>query len=240
MFNYTLVVPPWAFPEESAYNIQVLGLPLHRSTDDAFLYQKLLNLLLHDGHTIYYGSEYYRTKRSRVVNRQGQLERWESSAPNAFVGATFCWMFLAPPTDVYRWNRYEDRSDARLGRVIETSERELTLELYFAGVDQRYHTHPDTTRFDSTGPNIYYVFQDDKLIENFLLEPGKFSMFEVEYERDNAYTKPLDVELPENGRSVFHVVAVPRPFGLPYEHEFPRGENRAGSSNQLILEHVPN
>lgn len=211
---YTLVIPPWAFPEEGAYNIQILDYPIWEPIEGAFrLAMKPASIgpSTHatgfTAHTIYYGSTELVTDVDDVDNRQDDAVEWETTDPGPFMAQTN-FMLLATPLDVCDWLAPESHSDPNcLAEELTYSEKKITLEFYVAGGNGLELRDSDTR-----GTNLYYVMRNAEVIDMFFLDPGEVEYNDVvAYETDKGLVMPIEVELTES-RAAYQIVAVPEPF----------------------------
>ncbi len=223
-FNYTIAIPPWAFPEEGAYNIQIIGTPIWEpSMDEWILHSRFPH---HNAQTVYYGSEEWLDAEPEIPNRQselepGQFEGFGASFLNRTVG-----FFLAPPLDVYDWSALTDIAESELNEVLSLSSPEVTLTLHLRG------TEGSTPDIRPRG--LYYVRQDGEIIEMFTIEPG-----EVEPGSDDpGHILPIDVEVGED-ISAIDIIGMPRGH-LPYvDVELAIKESSPLTSNTLLLQYKP-
>lgn len=231
--NHTTVIPPSSFPEPSAYNIQIALVAQHDDWQGIDHFRSPGFFSLSTSHTVYYESEYYRRGIEGAENLQNQLNRWESTDPNRWVGVHITGLFLAPPRELSNWNDVEDGTDADLGQLIETSEQDIDLDFYFMG-----KIHPSVSFTHEK--NVYYVLKDGELIDSFQFSPGFETDFQIEYERENGWKYNVELSLDEGEHSVVQVLAAPMPTGTAYKRSDDRLDRpRPLFSNALEIQHVP-
>src|SRR5690554_993309 len=162
-FNSTFVIPPWAFPEKGAYNVQLLILPIWQPAENhRFFFED--NSAYNKTYSIYYGSEEF-YPHAEIEDRQDQAVIWENTAAGGYM-AELDYSFLAPPAELFDWTDYPWESPVPAGeltRAFESSEREVSLD--FLTINGEIS---DTF---TTGQNLYYVLRNEEVIDMFLLEP---------------------------------------------------------------------
>ncbi len=221
--NMTIVIPPWAFPERGAYNVQLMLQPSWKSRPDVALLQQYRPF--YRQYNVYYHSEL-------LVDEGEDIPRAEDLAeeiPPGEVSDGFNGNFLAPPSDVYDWESVDSNQDRELGEVLETTEQELTLELRTTGTN--WWLSAQTQDVDC----LYYVIQDHQVIDKFVLNPDYGYHHAAPTDDGTGYLVPIDVELPEDEVSVVQVASFPNPFTRPFAPP-----HRAGlASNGLLLRYTP-
>ena len=211
--HYTLVIPPWAFPDIGAYNIQVLRFPVWEptpnqrylasavgpgvTTSSAFHYM--------DTHTVYYGDTCVEDHTMDYPDRTDEAEEWDSLAPSTFV-ARLNFQFLAPPSDVCDWTSMDwPDGESCLSETLIFDEPTASLEFYVAGL----HTTHFTT--DTRGLNLYHVMRDHEVIDSFLLDPGDADYPGIPFEGKKGVVLPVEVPLTEEP-AAYQIIGIPRPF----------------------------
>ena len=242
--NYTIVVPPWAFPEKGAYNIEVLLLPIHEP-EPGGRFRGYFNLF-NSTKTVYFNSELYHSDHEQVPSRQEDAEEVEDLpilAPAVWLASG---MFLAPPTDVYAWDEYDydgqagtdNVNDWEMADIFEVEDDEVTVEFYHMSVGwaSRFVEAPPMPTW---GENLYYVLQDGEPVEVFLFEPRREELHI--YSDDPGDRIEIDIELPDDGFTRVEIVAIPNPY-QPYSDELVEDEMIAPpmpapkTSNMLFFE----
>lgn len=220
--NYTLVIPPWAFPEEGAYNVHTLSQVRWQPQEDRELFGE--GLPVHQGHTIYYGSERFLLDETEFDDRQDATAEWNHHTEAGKLISRMV-LGLTPSPDVHDWPGEDFPEGAGLGDVIESSEPELQLELYTAGNYGGFHYQMD-------GPALYYVMKDGEIADVFFYDAPKIEG----YLGDNrGKAIPVDVNLPLDGSlTTVRVVQTPTPF-----ETYGDTGNYAQESNVLFLRYNP-
>ncbi len=224
-FNYTVVVPPWAFPEPGAYNIQILFVPLGTPDEErAFLFD---NFRSQRPQTVYYGGESPQMNEDQLRLEPADTEvRDISDIAARFSNFTFG-NFLAPPESVYDWTELADPFDANMAVVLESSEPTVTLDLHVFGLDD-----PEV---DTSNENLYIVRQNDEIIDHFVFEPPFLDLSPPMTEPEEITVIPLEVQLTEEMSSI-QVFIVPDGH-IPYTDEpVPPGMT---DSNILLMRYNP-
>ena len=220
--NYTLVIPPWAFPEEGAYNVHTMTEVIWSPDDEKDL--QGLSHPVHQGHTIYYGSESFAMAEADFEDRGDDATEWEHH-PDAGELVYRMKLGLAPPVDVHDWRGDDVPEDAELGGVIESSEPHIELELYTAGQFEDLH-------YVMEGPALYHVMQDDEVADVFFYDSPNINNFLGE---NRGKVIPVEVDLPLDGTpTAVRVLQAPTPF-----ETYGSTKNYAQESNILFLAYDP-
>lgn len=242
--NYTLVVPPWAFPEPGVYNLQILTLPDWQSNPDRrFLttatsgYESRTGYIEDRSIKVHYaGNEFQRSSRT-FRNRRKESSHWNSTLPGPAT-AVVNFQFLTPPREICDWHKYEEDpfSPPCMTEVHDIPADTITLKMYTVAGSAF-----DLLGRDTRGTNLYYVMRDDEVIDAFLFHPEVDSdITSLMHEETIGVKLPIEVELTDK-KAVYQVVAVPEPFE-PLESNFDRNTRRGNLpnySNALLLRRAP-
>lgn len=240
-FHYTVVIPPWAFSEEGAYNIQIFDYPVWEPFPGAPSLSMKPNAMgstsrgrRHNTHTIYYGDTEFVSTPDDIDDRQDQASTWESTEPGPFI-VFLNFMYLTPPEKLCDWLAPDTAQDAScVSEELVSPDKEVTLEMYVAGVEDYI------IRADTRGENLYYVMRDDEIIDKFLLDVGETDFAALFNEEDKGLVLPIDIELTESP-AAYQILTVPEPFTPTQSGESPnllRG-NLPIDSNTLIMRYDP-
>ena len=193
MLHYSIVIPPWAFPEKAAYNIQLMFHPFHQSNSDVHVHQHLFqqNRLM----TAYVGSELYESEGEEIEDRQNDDTVVEHPVIGGYHGLS-----LYPDEGIYDWKSYSDSTELKLAEPVEVSDDTVTVNLHQHGVERSIlHVLTDY------GTNLYYVIQDGEIVDTFL--------YEIPDLGDDEYSMlPIDIEMPDSGKTQVGVTVIPLPF----------------------------
>lgn len=239
-FHYTVVIPPWAFPETGAYNIVTRFFPAWEASPQARYLSTSLGVgpnsatpLLSTVHTIYYGDTCLRDYSDEIPDRQDEAVQWENTDPGSFTGRLNL-MFLAPSLDLCDWVAMDGPDkETCLSEVLTIDEPSITIDFYVAGSNR-------LSVSDTTDTNLYYVMRDAEVIDQFLLDPGDYDYGEIVTGQTKALTLPIDLELTEKPQA-YKIVAFPEPFQAQKRDEDRNIfiGNRPVESNSLLLQYDP-
>ena len=223
-YNYTIVVPPWAFPEEGGYNIQFIATPIWEpSTDRILLRSGSYN---HSAHTVYFGSDDWIAAEPEISDRQHEAVQTELEE----IGVSFLnrtrGLFLAPPLDVYDWVELSHASESELADILELSSPEVTLTLHLKGMEFPFP--------DNQPKGLYYVRQDQKIIEKFTIEPGEGTFNDGE----PGISLKIDVDVGEEV-SAIDIIGLPRGHKPYIDLGPPAVDTNPLTSNTLLLQYKP-
>lgn len=225
--NMTLVIPPWAFAEKAAYNVQLLFHPVWEPDEDRdMLRQRISSFYPH--HHIYVGSELLLNDGGHIPRAEDYAEEIDAEDLDYSVG-TNEGIFLAPPSDVYDWESIIFEDNRELGKVIDVPDEEITLEIHTTGVSTSFLSETDNI------DTLYYVFQDNEVVDKFVLNPDHGMEFWTPIPGGKGYIVPTTIELPEDETTAIHVVSFADPFTRPIE----RNRHYGNGSNGLVLRHSP-
>ena len=96
------------------------------------------------------------------------------------------------------------------------------------------HTH---LTYNTVGEHLYYVFQDEEIIDVFRFEPPNISPADIYLGNEVGVVLPIDVTLREEP-STIQVITATRPFGPVDTTRFPDVHKPVGS-NSLRLRYAP-
>lgn len=216
VLSYTLVVPPWVFEEKGSYNFHVVPLAQWDDAEEwdwwAFAGRYALHAFSY--FHVHHGSECPLPERRDIPTREmGEdahlWEKWEASEFVYMLGD----LFLAPPTEIYDWTRYEpypeEYPELNLAQVFESPEPQVVLDLY--AIDRRGIGAFGRQPFNEE--TLYLVMRNGEIIEEFLLEgvPLITSMDDYNNEETPGARIPIEVELTEEP-ATYRVVAITVPF----------------------------
>ncbi len=236
VFHYSIIIPPWAFDEKGAYDIELLFRPVHVARPDG-----AFNVILPVSHrsvTAYVGSEIYTSPGEDVSSRDDDAVEVQSDIVSQALWSTKG-MFLAPPAGVSDWSSAESSDELNMAKAFEVPGETVTLELYTVAMRWILMI------YYNLGPKLHYVIQDGEIIDTFLFEPGGETPSDWGGEGDDGIAEKLeiDIEMPEEGTTQVKVVAVPFPY-QPYSEDLveefgetpPLHPVQPTDSNVLILE----
>lgn len=156
--NYTLVVPPHAFPTEGRYNLRVLFLPRFAASMESGLLAEFAPA--HRTYTVSYGSE-----TPADPNPWGEPREPELTALGPIAREKLTLLgghLLLPPADIYNIEAAGHPQEVRLEQAFRTGDPSTTLYLHAAG---------DRFPSDTTGQNLYLILRDADLVDAFLADP---------------------------------------------------------------------
>ncbi len=221
--NYTLVIPPWAFPQKGAYNVHTMTGVIWEPDDDEDL--RGHGAPAHQGHTIYYGSEIFAKDATDFDDWGDEAQEWEHH-PDAGELVLRMLLGLAPPPEIHDWRGDDVPDGAELGGVIESSDPRIDLELYTAGGGY------EGLHYNMEGPALYYVMQDDDVVDVFFYDAPEITNFLTE---NRGKAIPVEVELPLDGTpTAVWLLQAPTPF-----ETYGATANYAQESNILFLAYDP-
>ncbi len=233
-FNFTVVIPPWAFPDTGAYNIQLLSFPIWDPWPERFVLSGGPTHLHQQSHTIYYGDTEFNPAPEAIEDRQEEAVEWESSTPGPVTNSYN--LLLTPSVDICDWRPDPATPHAAdcLSEVITAPEVRTTLQFYVAGSGE------NRIGWDTRGQNMYYVMRDDEIIDVFLLDPGEEASVMDLYEGSKkGVVLPINVRLTRYP-AAYQVVSVGWPFRPQRDdgHLTPLG-NRPVNSNPILMNYDP-
>lgn len=244
IYNYTLVIPPWAFDTEGAHNVQVMMIPQWEPDSEPRMLRRRGGVLSRGGdsniHTVYYGSEEYPYDGKQFSDRQDDATTWEPDIAALYTSYA-SHRFLAPPQTLYDWTDVESPQDAQLGEVIESPEPTVTLELHLAGTpESKWDDNTDTETAPDLGLHLYYVRQDGEIVDHFWYEITDEPETPWPGSRDPQKVLPVDVDLPADGsETTVQVFSVPNPYEPVTEWRESEFILSVFGSNALILRYDP-
>ena len=227
--NFTLVVPPWAFPDEGAFNLTVVYVPEWDDHEGRGAFRE--DFPIHRTMTVYYGSEDGLNRRAQIPSRQHELRPWDGYIRPHIMYVTDG-MFLPPTTEIYDWKEADSLREELGGgmKMVETfdvsGQSEVTLSFYIVGGD--FFT------IDSRNENVYVVFQGSEVIDVFRLTPPTVSYSALDSGEGRGAVLPITVPLTEDAKAV-QVLAIPQPF----EVQDPLFESVPMLSTAVKLRSVP-
>jgi hypothetical protein len=143
-FNYTLIIPPEAFGDASAYDLRILHLPEFEPSNTALM--KAWAWAMSRAMTVYYNGRYFHSDAPTLTDATFV------SPPNEVV-EEFLFRsrgpFLVPPTELYDLEALSHPDEAMLAQMFETDEATVRLDAYTAG-----------SRRPSKGGRNYYLLFD--------------------------------------------------------------------------------
>ena len=250
LFHNTIAIPPWAFPDEGAYNIQIMMVPRWDPDPDPYALQRVHPKLPSQEHTIYYGSEDFVEHESvPTLSSQEYSETWEYEV-TAWYASYNHDTFLTPPREYYDWVDVDDarqlpfsESDSTIGDTIAIDQSSVTLDLHVVGRNYNDGAQfgdengpipsEDTIFYDTRGENLYVIQQDGEIIDAFFHEPPKVGYPFPGDGSQKGHTIPIEVDLPTDQQSRVQVFNITNPHDAG---DHPKG-TVVPESNMLILEY---
>ena len=241
-FNFTLVIPPWAFSELGEHHIRILHLPhwgMNEGSESPWYsgYLRGQNFFT----TVYYGSECLVPDANPAEDRQDEAGLWERREAGKFV-LHFSENFFAPPTEVYDWTEIADWNQLPLdeydmsdlmnfSQLFESSQREVTFNFYAAEVEDLQLLPPLQGQHTK-----YFVFRDNELLQRFTMEAPVVEAYELIEKEASGVVVPIDIELTEEPAN-YRVVSMPDPKN-PISPPGPT-EQQPSLSNTIQMKYNP-
>lgn len=229
--NYTLVIPPWAFPYLGAHQIHFFVMPPYESSEEGGFLNKSDTFLdfvpFMSKSLIYYGGQDYHREAAEFREREAQSDQWEDDIW-IYVGHNRG-LLLAPPEEMVPLPETQEWDDAEYRQQFITREINPTIGLYIGD------EHPGTSfswggRFRELGlqeRTLIYVLQDWETIDVFWIHPQGWGADEK---------LDIEVELEPGEESIFQVIGTAHPYD-PEVH--PKDYSFATESNAIRLRHIP-
>ena len=237
--NFTLVIPPWAFDEPAAYHAHLLVRPLYDGSRDWSIgYRNFLSSRFANSLSIHSGSECPPEGTDKPAEPD-DARIWEEWDGLPWLMSNYLGVLLVPSPEIYDWTFIEapspDIDEFDFGGVHESSERDVTLELYVADLSTEGSLSVHSPLSEGA---VYYVLRDDEIIDYFWLETPESSYPEMQDHESPGKKVPIDVELTEEPAN-YTVYAVPRPFQPITDDSSDIGAHRPQPSMTLRMKYVP-